>query len=293
MSWGIFPLFFAAFGLGVERIGILKAVYPVTWGFLQVATGPLSDRWGRKGLIVAGMWVQAAGCSLPPPHVTSAGGSSRSLLLGLGTAMVYPSLIAAVSDASHPVLAGPLAQRLSLLARSRLCDRRALGRHYRRSLRPFLGNRIDCRADFPFWSGRGCRDAGANSGQGWLMIESQTWRPPILAQKNYQTPSAFTPESLLREACRQRALVNGSVPEICILEPDGDLVRCLREDGRCTRDPTWACYHTELYRFKEAGIEFGVIGCAVGSSFGFSLYERFQIGSVFSSPRSRIFSVSD
>jgi len=64
MSWGIFPLFFAAFGLGVERIGILKAVYPTTWGILQVATGPLSDRFGRKGLIVAGMWVQAAGLLL-------------------------------------------------------------------------------------------------------------------------------------------------------------------------------------------------------------------------------------
>jgi MFS family permease len=55
MSWGIFPLFFVSFGLGVERIGILKAVYPATWGILQVATGPLSDRWGRKGLIVGGM----------------------------------------------------------------------------------------------------------------------------------------------------------------------------------------------------------------------------------------------
>src|SRR5438093_10132453 len=64
MSWGIFPLFFASFGLGVERIGILKALYPATWGILQVATGPLSDRWGRKGLIVAGMWVQAAGLFL-------------------------------------------------------------------------------------------------------------------------------------------------------------------------------------------------------------------------------------
>lgn len=59
MSWGIFPLFFAGFGLGVERIGIHKAVYPATWG-LQIATGLLSDRWGRKGLIVASMWVQAA-----------------------------------------------------------------------------------------------------------------------------------------------------------------------------------------------------------------------------------------
>jgi hypothetical protein len=59
MSWGIFPLYFASFGLGVERIGILKAVYPATWGILQVATGPLSDRWGRKGLIVAGAYLLA------------------------------------------------------------------------------------------------------------------------------------------------------------------------------------------------------------------------------------------
>src|SRR5918993_634411 len=58
MSWGVFPLFFANFGLGVGRIGILKAVYPAVWGTLQVATGPLSDRWGRKGLIVAGVWGQ-------------------------------------------------------------------------------------------------------------------------------------------------------------------------------------------------------------------------------------------
>src|SRR5215472_2940824 len=64
MSWGIFPLFFASFGLAVERIGILKAVYPATWGILQIATGPLSDRCGRKGLIVAGMWVQSEGLFL-------------------------------------------------------------------------------------------------------------------------------------------------------------------------------------------------------------------------------------
>jgi MFS family permease len=102
MSWGIFPLFFASFGLGVERIGILKAIYPIAWGLLQIVTGPLSDRWGRKGLIVVGMWVQAAGLFL-----TAATGEFRwwllaSVLLGLGTAMVYPTLIAAVSDASHP-----------------------------------------------------------------------------------------------------------------------------------------------------------------------------------------------
>ena len=102
MSWGIFPLFFASFGLGVERIGILKAVYPATWGILQVATGPLSDRWGRKGLIVGGMWVQAAGLFLTALTREFEYWLIGSLLLGIGTAKVYPSLIAAVSDASHP-----------------------------------------------------------------------------------------------------------------------------------------------------------------------------------------------
>ncbi len=102
MSWGVFPLFFSTLGLGVERIGILKAVYPAVWGMLQIVTGPLSDRWGRKGLIVGGMWVQAAGI-----FVTLAGRSFGwwlvgSVFLGVGTAMVYPALIAAVSDNSHP-----------------------------------------------------------------------------------------------------------------------------------------------------------------------------------------------
>ncbi|MCV0368968.1 MFS transporter [Filomicrobium sp.] len=102
MSWGIFPLFFTTLGLGVERIGILKAVYPVVWGIGQIVTGPLSDRWGRKGLIVAGMWVQAAGLVLTALTGRFEWWFVASVLLGLGTAMVYPSLIAAVSDASHP-----------------------------------------------------------------------------------------------------------------------------------------------------------------------------------------------
>ena len=101
------------------RIGILKAVYPAVWGTLQVATGPLSDRWGRKGLIVAGMWVQAAGIFLTVAMRDFGWWVLGSVLLGLGTAMVYPSLIAAVSDASHP-LAGTLVERLPLLAGSRL-----------------------------------------------------------------------------------------------------------------------------------------------------------------------------
>jgi MFS family permease len=102
MSWGIFPLFFASFGLGVERIGILKAIYPAVWGVLQIVTGPLSDRWGRKGLIASGMWVQAGGLFLTALTQSFEYWLIGSMLLGLGTAMVYPSLIAAVSDASHP-----------------------------------------------------------------------------------------------------------------------------------------------------------------------------------------------
>jgi MFS family permease len=102
MSWGIFPLFFSGFGLAVEKIGILNSVYPGVWGVLQILTGPLSDRWGRKGLIVSGMWVQ--GCGLFLVGITQSFGwwLLASVLLGLGTAMVYPTLIAAVSDASHP-----------------------------------------------------------------------------------------------------------------------------------------------------------------------------------------------
>lgn len=102
MSWGIFPLFFGSLGLGLERIGLLKALYPVVWGVGQVVTGPLSDRWGRKGLIVAGMWVQAAGLAMTAMSRHFGGWALASVLLGAGTAMVYPSLIAAVSDAAAP-----------------------------------------------------------------------------------------------------------------------------------------------------------------------------------------------
>lgn len=102
MSWGIFPLYFAAFGLSIERIGILKAAYPAIWSVLQTITGPLSDRWGRKGLIVAGMWVQAIGLAVTALSGTFTGWLIGSLLLGVGTAMVYPALLAVVSDVAHP-----------------------------------------------------------------------------------------------------------------------------------------------------------------------------------------------
>ena len=84
----------------MKRIDCLKAIYPASWGILQIATGPLSDRWGRKGLIVAGMWTQSAGLFLTAATRQFEWWLAGSLLLGVGTAMVYPSLIAAVSDAS-------------------------------------------------------------------------------------------------------------------------------------------------------------------------------------------------
>jgi uridine phosphorylase len=98
--------------------------------------------------------------------------------------------------------------------------------------------------------------------------------PPILADKVYDAQSAFTPENLLREGRRQRGVANGAVPEIGVLDPDGDLTRRLRAEGRATRHPAWACYHTELLRFEEDGIEFGIVGCAVGSAFAVLVAEE-------------------
>jgi MFS family permease len=102
MSWGIYPLFFAAHGLGVESIGVIKAVYPTVWGLLQVVTGPLSDRLGRKGLIAGGMIVQAGGIWLTVLVSVYPAWLLGAVLQGLGTAMVYPTLLAAITDHAHP-----------------------------------------------------------------------------------------------------------------------------------------------------------------------------------------------
>jgi len=102
MSWGIYPLFFASFGLGVNAIGTIKAVYPATWGVLQVFTGPLSDRRGRKRLIAAGMIVQAGGIWLTVQVPAYRSWIVGALLQGIGTAMVYPTLLASISDVAHP-----------------------------------------------------------------------------------------------------------------------------------------------------------------------------------------------
>src|SRR5579863_8966005 len=102
MSWGIYPLFFASFGLGVAAIGTIKAIYPAAWGVLQLFTGHLSDLWGRKRLIAAGMVVQAGGIWLTVQVPVYSAWIVGALLQGIGTAMVYPTLLAAIGDVAHP-----------------------------------------------------------------------------------------------------------------------------------------------------------------------------------------------
>jgi len=102
MAWGLFPLFFAAAHVSLGRIGVLTAIYPAVWGVLQLATGALSDSLGRKWLIVFGMWIQAVGIGAVIVSSSFAGFAAGAALLGLGTAMVYPTLLAAVGDVAHP-----------------------------------------------------------------------------------------------------------------------------------------------------------------------------------------------
>lgn len=104
MSWGVFPLLFMSMGVGLEGIGWIKAIYPVVWGLGQIVTGPLADKWGRKPLIVWGMFVQVLGHLLIGLEIFEplTSGILGSIFLGIGTAMVYPALLAAVSDAAHP-----------------------------------------------------------------------------------------------------------------------------------------------------------------------------------------------
>ena len=102
MAWGLFPLAFAAAGLDLSRVGILAAVYPATWGLAQLVTGALSDRVGRKPLIVLGMWLQAAAIVFVALEQSFGGLVGSLALLGVGTAMVYPTLLAAIGDVAHP-----------------------------------------------------------------------------------------------------------------------------------------------------------------------------------------------
>jgi MFS family permease len=102
LAWGLFPLLFAAHGLPTPAIGVLAALYPAVWGLGQLVTGPLSDRVGRKWLIAAGMWTQAAAIALIAATTGFATWATGAVLLGAGTAMVYPTLLAAIGDVAHP-----------------------------------------------------------------------------------------------------------------------------------------------------------------------------------------------
>lgn len=102
MAWGLFPLLFAGMGMDLATIGLLAALYPATWGIGQLVTGALSDRVGRKWLIVFGMWTQAVGIAVVTASRTFAGFAGGAVLLGIGTAMVYPTLLAAIGDVAHP-----------------------------------------------------------------------------------------------------------------------------------------------------------------------------------------------
>jgi MFS family permease len=102
MAWGLFPLFFVAAGMNLHQIGTLAAIYPATWGIGQLFTGAWSDRVGRKWLIACGMWVQALGIAMVITAKGFAGFAGGGALLGIGTAMVYPTLLAAIGDVAHP-----------------------------------------------------------------------------------------------------------------------------------------------------------------------------------------------
>jgi MFS family permease len=106
LSWGLFPLLFATAGLPVEQIGLLFALYPGVWGAGQLVTGALSDRIGRKKLVSAGMALQAAALAVVAASSGFSGWAAGTVLLGAGTAMVYPTLLAVVGDVAHPAWRG-------------------------------------------------------------------------------------------------------------------------------------------------------------------------------------------
>jgi nucleoside phosphorylase len=98
--------------------------------------------------------------------------------------------------------------------------------------------------------------------------------PPLLAHKECDAPSVFDPHTLLREARRQKRLALRAIPPICVLDPDGDLVRHLRREDRAWLNPAWACYHTDLYDFILDGRAVGIVGCAVGAPFAVLVAEQ-------------------
>jgi uridine phosphorylase len=104
--------------------------------------------------------------------------------------------------------------------------------------------------------------------------DSERTESPLFGTKQYDEPSVFTPNSLVREARRQKDLPEKSVPDVCVLDPDGDIVRQLASTGQADKDPAWPGYHTDLYRFTLDNEEIGIIGCAVGAPFAVLVAEQ-------------------
>lgn len=102
LSWGVFPLLFAGAGLRLGQVGLLVALYPLVWGFGQLATGWLSDHLGRKPLVTAGMFLQAAALAVIAASHAMPGWAAGTMLLGLGSALVYPALLAVIGDVAAP-----------------------------------------------------------------------------------------------------------------------------------------------------------------------------------------------
>lgn len=110
-----------------------------------------------------------------------------------------------------------------------------------------------------------------------MLLEGNRLKPPILRDKAHAAPSVFQPENLLREARRQKGVDDGAVPAICVLDPDGDIVRHLAQTGRARRSEAWACYHSELYEFDREGApggRIGIVGCAVGAPYAVLVAEQ-------------------
>jgi MFS family permease len=103
LAWGLYPILFATSGLDVARIGVLVAIYPAVWGVGQLLTGGLSDRWGRKWLIAAGMLLQASGIALVAAGTAFSIWAVAAVATGAGTAMVYPTLLAVIGDVAQPI----------------------------------------------------------------------------------------------------------------------------------------------------------------------------------------------
>jgi uridine phosphorylase len=140
-----------------------------------------------------------------------------------------------------------------------------------------LGRDLWCRGSgrrLPTGEQNATNDRPRRNGVCLVMAVNDGGVPPILAQKHFAQPSAFMPENLLREARRQKQIPDSSIPEICVLDPDGDILRSLLARSEARLESGWACYHTQLYSFSRDGINFGIVGCAVGAPYAVLVAEE-------------------